>query len=427
MRCGVIAGTFLTLLLTGCVIGSQPAPAPTHVATLTVAVSLTPEPPTAPRRPTDTQTLTHTPTLAIDTSTPVPVTATPTLPVQSIVLSGHLGWVGNLAWSPDGSILASASGDYNVHDYTARLWKADGTPVALLSAHTAEVYALAWSPDGKVLATGGGDGTVRLWRRDGTLIKTLNSVGSVFGLAWSPNGKILASGSSVGRGKNAVEFWTAEGVLLRTRYTDETGGKFYNVAWSPDGQFIAAGAIDYKLWRSDGTEIFHYTLSGTPAWALAWSPDSQRWVIGDENGRAHMYDTSGQALAELDDPVGDINCLAWSPDGRFLVGGDGVGVWQADGRRLALLAANSPSAVTAVAWSPDGTKFAVGAARNYGRSPAKTDHAVRIWNADRQLLATLDSHTDAVNTIAWSPNGKILASGSNDKTIRLWILPDSIK
>ncbi len=343
--------------------------------------------------------------------------------VQSIVLSGHLGWIGNLAWSPDGKILASASGDYIAHDKTARLWKSDGTPLAILSAHTAEVYALAWSPDGKVLATGAGDGTVRLWQPDGTLFKTLKSEGTVFGLSWSPDGKILTSGSSVGPGKNAVQFWTADGALLRTRYTDQTGGKFYNVAWSPNGQFIVAGAIDYKLWRSDGTEIYHYA-GGTPAWALAWSPDSQRWVIGNESSTAHMYDTAGNELAQLEDPVGDIYRLAWSPDGQFLVGGDGVSVWQADGRRVASLS-TGPSAVTSVAWSPDGTMFAVGSTRNYGRGTAVTDHAVRIWSSDRQLLATLADHTDGVNTVAWSPDGKILASGSQDRTIRLWLLPGS--
>jgi WD40 repeat protein len=352
--------------------------------------------------------------------TPSPTIVSPSLQIRSIVLSGHTGWVGSLAWSPDGKILASASGDYVAHDYTARLWKPDGTALAVLTAHTAEVYALAWSPDGNILATGGGDGTVRLWQPDGKIIKTLKSVGGVFGLSWSPDGKILASGSSVGQGKNAVQFWSVDGTLLKTRNTDETGGKFYNVAWSPDGQYIAAGAIDYKLWRRDGTEIAHY-LGGPPGWALAWSPDSQKWVVGDENARAYMFDTAGNELAEMEDPVGDINSLAWSPDGRFLVGGDGVSVWSEDGTHLASLS-DGPSTVTAVAWTPDGTMFAAGSARNYGRGSAITDHAVRIWNVNRQLLATLTDHMDGVNTVAWSPDGKILASGSNDWTIRLWLL-----
>jgi len=363
------------------------------------------------------------PTPTAHVQTPGPIIMPSTLQVRSIVLSGHLGWIGKLAWSPDGKILASASGDYIAHDRTARLWKSDGTPLAVLAAHTAEVYALAWSPDGKLLATGAGDGTVRLWQPDGSLFKTLKSEGTVFGLSWSPNGRILTSGSSVGPGKNAVQFWTMDGVLLRTRYTDQTAGKFYNVAWSPDGQFVVAGAIDYKLWRSDGTEIYHYA-GGTPAWALTWSPDGQRWVVGNESARAYMYDTSGNELAQLEDSVGSISSLAWSPDGQFLVGGDGVNVWQANGRHLASLSAG-PSGVSSVAWSPDGTMFAVGSVRNYGRSTAITDHAVRIWSANRQLLAVLVDHTDDVNTVAWSPDGKILASGSRDRTIRLWLLTDS--
>ncbi len=86
---------------------------------------------------------------------PSPTVVASSLQVRSSVLSGHLGWIGSLAWSPDGKILASASGDYSAHDTTARLWTSDGTPLAVLAAHTAEVYALAWSPDSRVLATGG--------------------------------------------------------------------------------------------------------------------------------------------------------------------------------------------------------------------------------------------------------------------------------
>lgn len=424
MRYKVITLVSLALLLIGC--GTRATsplvPTPLVVANATVTYS---------RKPTDVPTPNNIPLLMTSPSPtthaliPSPTNISSTLQVRSIILSGHLGWISSLAWSPDGKILASASGDYIAHDKTARLWRSDGTPLAILSAHTAEVYALAWSPDGKVLATGAGDGTIRLWQPNGTLIRTLISEGTVFGLAWSPDSKILASGSSVGPGKNVVQFWTVDGALLRTRYTDQTGGKFYNVSWSPNGQFIVAGAIDYKLWRSDGTEIFHYD-GGTPAWALVWSPDSQRWVVGNESGNADMYDTVGNKLAQLDDPVGSITSLAWSPNGQFLVGGDGVSVWQADGRRLTSLS-KGPSAVSSVVWSPDGKMFAVGSARNYGRSSAITDHTVRIWNANLQLLTTLVNHTDDINVVAWSPDGKILASGSKDRTIRLWLLNDSGK
>jgi WD40 repeat protein len=417
MRNPLIPVAFLIFLLSGC---GTSLPTTVSVEGLTATPDRqptpTPLPTITPLPMTSTAPITRTPS-------PGPTVGSPTVQVRSIVLSGRPSWVSKLAWSPDGGILASASGDYLAHDQTARLWKADGTPLAVLSAHTAEVYALAWSPNGKILATGAGDGTVRLWQSNGALLKTLKSVGTVFGLSWSPDGKILASGSSVISGQNTVQFWTAAGELLRARYTDQTGGKFYNVAWSPDGRFIAAGAVDYKLWRSDGSEIFHST-AGTPAWALAWSPDSRRWVIGNESARAYLFNTQGQELAQLDDPLGSIASLAWSPDGQFLVGGDGVSVWQADGRRVTSLS-HGPSSVSSVAWSPDGSMFAVGFSHNYGRGSAVTDHAVQIWSAGRSLLYTLTGHTDDIFTVAWSPDGKVLASGSRDGTIRLWLVAES--
>ncbi len=211
--------------------------------------------PTATATPANTSTPQVTPA-TFPTTTLVLPTAAPTrtssalssLQIHSIVLSGHTGSITNLAWLPDGKLLASAS-----NDKTARLWRSVGTLLAVLSDHTAEVNALAWSPDGKVLATGWSDGTMRLWRTDGTPFITLQSTGDVVPVAWSPDDKTLASGSSFAVRKNPVQLWRpADGKLLRTLYTDETPG---NLAWSPDGNFVAAGGIDYKLWSAEGTEI----------------------------------------------------------------------------------------------------------------------------------------------------------------------------
>src|SRR5438552_96490 len=79
------------------------------------------------------------------------------------------------------------------------------------------------------------------------------------------------------------------------------GGKFYNLAWSPDGRWLVGGATDYKLWRADGTEVAH-TPKGTPAWGLAWAPDSTRWATGDESGNLILYDTAGHMRADSHNP-----------------------------------------------------------------------------------------------------------------------------
>ncbi len=172
-------------------------------------------------------------------------------------------------------------------------------------------------------------------------------------------------------------------------------------------------------------EVYHY-LAGTPAWALTWSPDSRTWVIGNESGQAYEFDTTGKGVAHLEDPLGNIDTLGWSPDGKLLVGGDGVCLWQGDGKRVAALS-DGNNRVTSVAWSPDGAMFAAATDSKFASGTTLTDHAVRIWNPDGRLLALLTDHTDGVLKVAWAPNGRILASGSRDHTVRLWVLPQSLR
>ena len=86
----------------------------------------------------------------------------------------------SLAWSPDGTLLATAMGglggiDKGSNTYDVWLWSADGKLLGKLQGHTGGVQALAWSPDGETLASGSVDSTVRLWNKDGTLDKTIRT------------------------------------------------------------------------------------------------------------------------------------------------------------------------------------------------------------------------------------------------------------
>jgi WD40 repeat protein len=344
---------------------------------------------------------------------PSPAGPHPTTPSATSTVvqssSGSDAAVTHLAWSPDSAILASACGDFDATDFAVRLWRADGSPLTVLTGHSGPVTSLAWSPDGSILASGSLDGTIRLWGKDGTPRNTLEGrAGHVFALAWSPDGQTLASGSIVSFLNPTVQLWDQHGKIFKTLSTSFSGGKFYNLAWSPDGHFLVGGATDYKLWRADGTQVFWLESSehATPAWGMAWAPDSQHWAVGDENGNLVIYDTQGKRVAQVQDQS-SINSLAWSPDSREIASSKTL--FRADGSVVNTLSAQ-PEYVNSLGWSPRGNIFASGG----------SDNLVHLWSANGEHLTALKGHAATVRAIAWSPDGKTLASASDDKTIRVW-------
>ena len=162
------------------------------------------------------------------------------------ILPGHSDWVLSVAFSPDGSILASSS----TRDDKIWLWRvADGELISTLTEyelldHTLGIASLTFSPDGQILASGSWDHGVRLWRvADGELISKLTGEGPswVNSVTFSPNGQILASAPN----DNTVRLWrVADGQLLHT-LTGTT-----NPTFSPDGKWLASGPSDgsIRLW-----------------------------------------------------------------------------------------------------------------------------------------------------------------------------------
>ena len=162
----------------------------------------------------------------------------------SQVLTGHTDAVTVLAWSPDGNLLASSAGNWDSQDTGVRLWSRDGRLLKTLEGHSAPVASLDWSPDGSMLASGSYDQSIRIWSADGTLLNTIDTqTGIVFSVDWSPDGQLLASATLQGTLSNTVQIWSEDGELLHTLSTQYSGGKFLNVGWSP-GWSISGGWRD---------------------------------------------------------------------------------------------------------------------------------------------------------------------------------------
>jgi WD40 repeat protein/tRNA A-37 threonylcarbamoyl transferase component Bud32 len=342
----------------------------------------------------------------------------------------HTSWVRGIAFSPDGRTLATASFDRTVILWDTGTWQRLRT----LTGHTLHLWCVAFSPDGRHLASGGGgkaindDGEIILWdAATGVPRHTLHRPNDrIWKLEFSPDSRLLASAGE----DSLVRLWDADsGKEVRVLRGHQAPA--LSVAFSPNGRLVAAGSGAHhtgnpgpiKVWEAaTGHSVF--TLQGhtDEVWGLSFSPDGRRLASSSHDQTIKLWDlATGQEALTLRGHKDNIRALAFNVDGRLVSASEDqtVKVWEASPvlsrrsvRQSTVLDGNTDRVWCAV-YSPDGRTLASGS----------EDGIITLWDvASGQPLRTLRGHRASVRALAFDATGQRLASAGYDDRVKVWDL-----
>lgn len=395
--------------------------------------------------------------------------------VPSWVLSGHSAEVSGLAWSKDDRYLTSVGADGRVF-----LWDmANGKP-RLLAHRTAPITAVGWSRDDTYLAVTCSDGSVIVWTaKDWKAQELSGHTDAALALAWNP-AEDQAFQLVTGSADQTIRVWdvrSGQAEVLKEHSAPVEKLRWFRFGWfllsiGRDGAMVVSKLSVQQHDRSPGEDAraldanFSPRLMANPNSAASGPDDGLTLAVARRDKEITVFRThpeTGPLQWQLHGHGADVTVAQFSPDGGTLASGSldsTVRIWKHEEIRKkqaekkssapAKTAAEQTSGVKAaaagaapaddeaivldaheggilaLAWSPDGEQLASSAMNQFGplRMPAYSadNNNIRVWYVAAKQALVLSGHSGTVPHLAWSHDGKTLATGSTDHTIRLWNL-----
>ncbi|HEY9628209.1 MAG TPA: hypothetical protein V6C84_12990 [Coleofasciculaceae cyanobacterium] len=400
-------------------------------------------------------------------------------------LPGHTQRIRSIAFSPDGRLVASGGDDALVKIWQAetgeclqtigcdrRIWSLAFPPMAktagrlgeviatggddqmikfwdiqtqhclkTFQGHDSQVWSIAFSPDGLTIASGSDDQTLKLWEVDtGRCIRTFQGYNNwIWSAAFSPDGAQLVSASEDGK----VRLWDAESGRC-SRILEGHQGRVWTATFSPQGQILASGGDDQtiRLWhRATGRCLKTLQERSGQIRRVEFSLDGQLLATNNGDNTVKIWDVSPvytalpsdsnspkpipfsiPRLRTLKGHTGRIYGMAFLTDDRLITGSEDhtIRLWDvATGQCLRIFEGHSryvfSVAVSPVALNPSGIE------KQALIASGSDDQTIRLWNASTgECLSILKGQRGWIQAIAFSPDGSLLASGSTDQTVKIW-------
>lgn len=337
---------------------------------------------------------------------------------ELVVQTGHFDYVLSVAFSPNGKIMASGSGDK-----TVKLWAVEsGKQLRAMTGHEGYITAIAFSPNGKTLVSISSSREIKRWSvESGQELKSLDEhpvyinakPASIDINAISSDGKTLAG---VNNFDGTIQLWSAEsGEILKT--FPERTDYIRAIAFSPDGKILASSNDKIiKMWSTEtGQQLKTFVGHTDPVDSITFSPDGKVLAVGGKDKTIELWSVENEKqIGNIPEHTNYIRALAFSPDGKTLAGGiedNTIKLWSINNGRLLKTFTGHTDYVVSFVISPDGKTLASGSG----------DKTIKLWSIENGLLLkSFKGHTDYVYSVAFSSDGKVLASESNDKSIKLW-------